>query len=164
MAFGYAVYFTERARNRVIRWEPDTGHVDVVAGDPANGDLSQKLRDPYGLTFDKKGTLLIADKLNNRICRLRNGKLEAIPLRDTDGHRERKVGSRRSYSPELLCPTGLFIEKEGSLLCSFSDDYTVYRIQPDGRLELVLGVTRNRNYHFTHTQERVSPAQVRDTP
>ena len=36
----------------VIRWSPDTGERQVAAGEPANGDETQRLRDPYGLAVD----------------------------------------------------------------------------------------------------------------
>ncbi len=163
MAFGYAVFFTERSRNRVIRWDPDTGDVEVVAGEPVDGDPSQELNDPYGLAFDSDGQLLIADKLNRRICRLRQGRLEAIPLRDVDGHRSRLPNTSRCYDPALLSPTGLLTEPDGALICSFADDYTIYRIHQDGSLEHLLGMLRNRNPRFSKTDEVVPPEKVRDT-
>ena len=49
MAFGYAVYFAEPDRNRVIRWDPDAGTAAVAAGEPTPADPSQTLNKPYGL-------------------------------------------------------------------------------------------------------------------
>jgi sugar lactone lactonase YvrE len=162
--YGYAVYFTERAKNRVVRWEPDSGDVDVVAGEPADRDPSQSLNDPYGLAFDPDGNLLIADKLNDRICRLVMGRLEARSLVDVSGHRASLPTSPQGYNSALRTPTGLFTEPDGGLLCSFTDDYTIYRIGAKDELKLVLGLTRNRGYSFTKPRETVPPLEVGGTP
>jgi len=164
VSFGYSVYFTERARNRVIRWDPDSGDADVIAGEPADGDPSQKLNSPYGLVFDTGGSLLIADKLNHRICRLRQSRLEPLVLRDEDGHRARLPDSWVHYDSTLRCPTGLFIEQSGTLLCTFADDYTVYRVHQNGRLEHLLGILRNRNYHFGALRQTAPINEVKDVP
>jgi sugar lactone lactonase YvrE len=162
--FGYAVYFTERDRNRVIRWDPDSGDVDVVAGEPADGDPTQRLKSPYSVCFDKDGFLLIADKHNNRIARLRGGRLETLAVRDADGHRRPMPGSPRGYTSHLYGPTGVFLEKQGSVLCTYSDDNTIYRVHPDNRLELVLGVVGNRPLNFGRGRESVPTAEIADTP
>lgn len=164
MSFGYAVYFTERAKNRVIRWHPDTGDTDIVAGEPPGGEEDQFLNSPYGLVFDPGGSLLIADKLNHRICKLSNGRLEALVLKDLQGTRAPRADSPFGYSPELRCPTGLFVEKAGSLLCTFADDYTIYRIQPNGEIELVLGIPPNRNYLRHALCEQVPVEDLPVTP
>ena len=164
MAFGYKVWFTERARNRVVRWNPDTGEAVVVAGEPKDGDPAQKLSDPYGLAFDPEGCLLVADKLNGRICRLKDDRLEPLALKDMNGHRAPRPETPAGYDRSLRCPTGLFREKGNTLLCAFADDYTVYRIHADGRLELLLGMVRNRNYHFTGLVPEVPPQEVPRTP
>jgi hypothetical protein len=161
---GYGVYFSDRVNHQVLRWDPDDGNVRVVAGDPPDGALDQKLRDPYGLAFDPGGYLLVADKLSHRICRVVGGRLESLPLRDVDGHRRKKPDSPASYTPELVTPTSLFMEKGGALLCTFHQDHTIYRIHQDGRLELVLGVLRNKGYYFVEARESVAPPQVAGTP
>lgn len=164
MAFGYAVYFTERLKNRVVRWDPDSGDVDVAAGEPADGDPSQTLKDPYGLAFDLDGNLLIADKLHHRVVRLKDGRLDPLAFRDVSGHRARLPISPRSYEPTLICPTGLVVEPSGAVLCTFADDYTIYRIFADGALELVLGMVRNRRYYFGEPRETVPPPEAAGTP
>jgi sugar lactone lactonase YvrE len=162
MSFGYAVYFTERARNRVVRWDPDTGDADVVAGE--SRDPEGQLSDPYGLTFSG-GDLVVADKFHHRLCRVRGKSLRHWPLTDPDRHRARRVDSPAYYNPdELLCPTSLFGESSGAVLCTFFEDHTIYRIYPDGRLELVLGVVRNVP-HLKDEPRSVIPAEeARQTP
>jgi hypothetical protein len=163
VAFGYAVYFAEPDRNRVIRWDPDQGTAQVVAG--ASPDPDQKLRKPYGLAVDGSGALLIADKLNSRIVRLVGGRLEALPLVDVDGHRDRLPESRASYRPKPpMAPTGLFSEPGGTFLAACFNDNTLYRVHPDGRLELVLGLSPSRAYHITEVRGNVPPAELAETP
>lgn len=161
MAYGYKIYFTERAKNRVICWNPDTGKSSVAAGESANGDPEQKLRDPYGLTIDADGRLLIADKLHHRICRLNRGRLERLTVRDADGHR---AGVRGPHREHPLCPTALFCEPDGALLCAYSDDHTIYRVHPDGRLELVLGIPPSQTYVYGGCRERVPGNEAKQVP
>ena len=112
MAYGYRIYFTERAKHRVVRWDPDTGGVATVAGgETAGNDADQRLRDPYGLAIDRGGHLLIADKLNHRIMRLTN-RLECLQHHAADGHRHVCAATplHRRGGPDILqCPTGLFV-------------------------------------------------------
>jgi hypothetical protein len=165
VAFGYAVYFSERPKNRVVRWDPGSGETRVVAGESGSGDRSQSLNDPYGLAFDLDGNLLISDKLNHRLCRLRNNRLEALELKDTNGHRARGPESPAHFEAgRLSCPTSMFVEKGGAVLCAFYDDHTIYRIHPGGRLELLVGIVPNRPYFFNPPREHVPPEELSSEP
>jgi sugar lactone lactonase YvrE len=161
VSFGYKVYFTERARNRVVCWDPDRGDSEVVAGEPKDGAADQKLKSPYGLAMDSAGCLLIADKRNSRLCRLRNGRLEKVQTRDGDGHRRSRF-TERVDNPEN--PTGVFVEKGGTLLVAYSDDFTIYRVRADGTLQLVLGVPPNRHALFEGYFETVKADKLPQTP
>lgn len=161
MSFGYSVYFTERAKDRVVCWNPDSGDSEVVAGEPKDGAADQKLKSPYGLAMDASGCLLIADKRNSRLCRLRNDRLEKVQTRDGDGHRRSRF-TERVDNPEN--PTGIFVEKSGTLLVTYSDDYTIYRVRGDGTLELVLGVPPNRHALFEGYFETVKADKLAQTP
>lgn len=165
MGFGYAIYFSERVASRVSRWEPDTGKVDILAGDPKEKNPDQKLHEPYGLAFDSGGSLLIADKLQNRVCRLQKGRLETLALRDVTGHRALRPGSCRGFEPAVLkAPTSLFAERGGAVLCTFFSDQTIYRIHADLRLDLVLGVVMNRCYSHDGVDDAVPPSRIPDRP
>jgi hypothetical protein len=54
----------------------------------------------------------------------------------------------------------LVVEKAGSILCAFYDDQTIYRIHPDGRLELVLGIVPNRPYFHNLPRQKIPPEEV----
>jgi sugar lactone lactonase YvrE len=165
MAFGYSIYFVERGADRVVRWSPDSGQAEVVAGGPHPKDRDQELNSPYGLAFDSGGSLLVTDKFNHRICRLRQGRLTPVPWRDATGHRARRPDSPPRFSPDVLfCPTSVLVEKGGALLAGFYDDNTIYRIQPDGRLELVLGKLANRRFFVDGPLESVPAAAAADYP
>jgi hypothetical protein len=164
MGFGYAVYFTERSKHRVVRWDPDTGDVDIAAGEPADGDPDQTLSQPYGLAFDRGGSLHIADKAHHRICKLSGGRLKSLALSDPQGTRRRRPDSPLGYDPLLQCPTALFMEEDGSFLCSFADDNTIYRVHKDQSLELVLGVPPNRNILFMWHPKPIPPTKISESP
>jgi len=165
MRYGYKVYFSERPKNRVICWDPDTRKASVVAGEPRDGDDSQRLNDPYGLALDKSGRLLIADKRNNRLCRVEKHRLKPLKLDDTDGHRRPIPESRyQNARQRLISPAGLFAERDGSLLCAFSDDFTVYRIHPTGHLELLLGLPPNRPQMIRKIRDVVPQNELKDVP
>jgi hypothetical protein len=165
MAFGYSIYFVERGRDRVIRWDPDAGKAEVIAGGPHPKAKDQELSGPYGLAFDQGGSLLVADKLNHRICRLKQGHLTPVPWRDATGHRARRPDSPPRFNPDTLyCPSTVLTEQGGALLACFYDDNTIYRIQPDGRLELVLGKLANRRFFIDAPLESIPPAASVDYP
>jgi len=164
VGFGYAVYFTERATNRVLRWDPDSGDVDVVAGGTPTTEPGQSLSDPYGLAFSGSD-LLISDKHHHRICSVRSGRLHPLELKDVDRHRAIKSDSPRFFDPSILAsPTTLVSEPGGSVVCTFFDDHTIYRIHADGRLELLLGVVRNTPHRKGELQETIPCMQARGTP
>lgn len=165
MGFGYAIYFSERAANRVTRWDPDTKKVDVLVGDPRETDPDQKLHEPYGLAFDWSGSLLIADKGHNRICRLRQGRLETLALRDATGHRGLRPDSCRGFVPSILrAPTSLVLEQGGTILATFYHDHTIYRIHRDLKLELILGMVMNRCYSHEGLRSEVPSSLIPDHP
>jgi sugar lactone lactonase YvrE len=161
VAFGYAVYFTERAKNRVVRWDPNSQETDIVAGD-SGGDPDQALAHPYGLAFAPSGALLVADKLHHRVCRVQKGRLSPISFDDIAGTRVPQADSPRAYNPVLQCPTGLYMEPEGTLLCTFADDGTIYRIHEDGNLEHLIGILPRRPFIHTALQKQVPADGVKD--
>ncbi len=160
MAFGYKVYFSNRAEDQVMAWNPDTGKSQIIAG-KGSETPETKISDPYGLCMDPKGRLLIADKFHHRILRVDQGKCEKLETKDIDGHRKRRAINHR-HDP--ITPTGLFAEKKGSILACFCDENTVYRIHEDGRLELLLGISPSRHYVVDHFTESATGKDVQNTP
>lgn len=161
MAFGYKVYFTERQRNRVMCWDPDGGEARAVAGGEQVQEGDQALRNPYGLAVDAQGRLLIADKRHSRLARLEKGRLETVRTRDADGHRKHRFIGRID-SP--VNPTSIHVRPDGSLLVAYSDDFTIYRVQKDGKLELILGLPPTKQAVFRGYFATVPAAALAETP
>ena len=157
MAFAYKIYFSDRLGNRVVSWDPDTGDSEIVA--ERLSDL--RLKEPYGLALDPEGRLIIADKYNNRLCRLHNKRIEKINTFDADGHRKCRFRGRQDNP---LSPTGICFERGKFLLVSYCDDHCIYRVHPNGRLELLLGIPPSRHYAFSGCREHVPPEKISDTP
>lgn len=79
------VFVAETDGHRIRRVDRHTGLIDTVAGtgeagfDGDGGDARQASLDaPVGLALDSQGTLYIADSENNRIRRLRHGRIDTV--------------------------------------------------------------------------------------
>ena len=159
--FGYKIYFTERPKNRVMCWDPDSDDLTVVAGEPADGAKDQLLEEPYGLALAHDGSLLVTDKHHNRICRIRGERLEPMATRDASGSRARL---KERYRDMPATPTSMWPMPDGTLLCTYCDDGTIYRIQRDGSLELFLGKPRDGTFAISGCRAVVPPEDVPGTP
>lgn len=165
MAFGYQIFFVERAKFRVVRWNPDSGATSIVTGGTGSINPALSVTDPYDLAFNQAGELLVTDKHLNRICRFGRDGMRPLSLSDPNGHRARQADSPSAFVPEeLLSPASLFVEKSGALLCAFYDDHTVYRIHSNGRLELVAGLAPNRPYFHDKPRQYVPPNELKSEP
>jgi hypothetical protein len=102
--------------------------------------------------------------MHHRICRLKRGRLEPLPVHDQDGHRSPLPNGPRGAFPYPLCPTGLAMETGGSLLCTYSEEGTFYRIDSKGGLQLLLGIPPNHNYSIGELWETVAPKDVSRVP
>src|SRR3954451_21105267 len=124
---GYLL-FADSARNRIHRWDPKGGI--ALLKEPSGGAT--------GLAFDKAGRLLAAEHGNRRVSRTdRQG--EIVTLAD-------RFEGKRLNSPDDLAvapsgaiyftdpPYGLPRQVVGKEL----DFQGVYRIDPDGRLSVVI--------------------------
>lgn len=68
------------------------------------------------------------------------------------------------YQDNPESPAGLFWEKGNSLLVCYSDDHTIYRVNKEGKLELVLGIPYARNYGFAGAAQEVKEEEIKNTP
>jgi len=156
MTYGYNVYFTERQKNRVACWSPDTGAVRIVAGDGATGPGdSQKLQNPYGLAIDQTGHLLIANKSKNCIDRLSN-RLDPLATVDATGERKNRFIGTINYP---MGPSSVNVCRNGNVLVAYSVDGTIYRIDSYGHLARVVGALPSANVAIKPLRN-IPPADV----
>jgi sugar lactone lactonase YvrE len=155
MAYGYTIYFSCRSNNRVLCWDPDSGRADILAGEGSPfTQPQQKLKDPYGLAVDPTGGVIIADKLNNRIVRIKGGTFTVVPTLDRED-RSHRTSLRDVGFP--VTPAGLSLEPDGTLLISYSEDGTIRRLLPNGTLKVAIGIHPMYNYVLSGCEEIVPP-------
>jgi sugar lactone lactonase YvrE len=63
------VYVVEHYNNRIIRWLQGATQGTVVVGGNDQGDQTNQLKHPTGLTFDRHGNLHVVDAGNYRVQR-----------------------------------------------------------------------------------------------
>ena len=151
MAFNYRIYFTERSKNRIICWDPDTDDAQVVAGVSLDDDPSQRLNDPYGLAIDAEGNLLICDSNNDRICRLRNGTVEPL-IFDSETETARRFSN----------PTGITIEND-CIIAAFAVSDRIWKFSRSGEHQGVLG-RASIPYEVVSLKEYIPPSEVAQHP
>jgi len=71
------LYIVEYFAHRVLRWDPASGKMELIAGTGEAGRVADgaqaaqsPLRAPDGMAFDRHGNLIIADKSNHRVVRV----------------------------------------------------------------------------------------------
>ena len=88
------IYVTEISHHRVIRMDPATGKVEVVAGNGKPGytgdggpATSASLNEPYEVRFDIDGNLYLVEMANHIVRRVRqaDGKIETVAGTGTAG-------------------------------------------------------------------------------
>ena len=157
MAFSYKVYFTERSKHRIVCLDPNSGHCEIIAGEAGNGDLRQKLHQPYGLAVNREHELFVADKLGDRIAKIKNGQIIPVELA-TDG-------TSGNLVKHLKGPAGLCVESAtGDMLCSYSHSHCICRLKTNGRVELVVGRSPEHRYFFTGFRDNAGAKDVSEFP
>jgi len=130
MNLDYAMVWTDRRKNRLLRWEPGSSQVtDISPG-------SNHLRDPYGLAI-KNGDLVVANKHAHCLERIHQGAYTVIPTHDAKGERQGRISALHDRP---AAPTSVAVDPDGALLVVYSGDHTIYRVLENGALELELGV------------------------
>ncbi len=162
MAFGYGVYFTQKHKNQVVRFDPDSDECTVIVSDSEDETTDENLNKPYGLAMGPNNVLYIADKLNHRLCKVNaQGEFCQFDTHDTTGHRKPKI-KKQEHFPRT--PTGIAVETSGDLICSYCDEHTIYRVKQDGELELLLGTAPGNHFTFRGLRNHVPLEELSDFP
>ncbi|HEX5432334.1 MAG TPA: hypothetical protein VFW83_10220 [Bryobacteraceae bacterium] len=139
------LYIADAADQRVRRVAPD-GTISTVAGTGIRGfsgdggpAAAAQLNSPYGLAFDTRGNLYIADLGNARVRRVaRDGTITTI----AGGGELPAGGPNEGTAAALLAleePRNLALDSSGNLFISDFSGHRVYRLAVDGSLTTVAG-------------------------
>jgi DNA-binding beta-propeller fold protein YncE len=141
------LYVADQSNNRVRAIDLGTGLIRTVAGTGSaayNGDgipaTEASLAGPSGLALAEDGTLFIADTFNGRIRAIDpvTGLIRTVA---GDGGEYRYQGDTESRSASLSRPSGIALDREGSLYVTDSDNHLVRRWdRTTGLLERLAGV------------------------
>jgi hypothetical protein len=118
--------------SQVLRLDPSTGIVTVVAGSNSpgfGGDggpvLSAQLSNPQGLTFDTAGNLYIADTGNRRIRKITNGIVTTIAGNGSKGY---GGNDGSAVNAQFDSPSGVRVDPAGNLYIADGGNNLVRRI------------------------------------
>ena len=141
------LYIADQSNNRVRAVDLATGQIRTVAGTGTaayNGDgipaTEASLAGPSGLACGEDGTLFIADTFNGRIRAIDpvTGQIRTVA---GDGGEYRYQSEAEAPSTSLSRPSGIAVDRGGSLLLTDSDNHLVRRWdRTTGLIERVAGV------------------------
>ncbi|CAF4303436.1 unnamed protein product, partial [Adineta steineri] len=61
------IYVADQGNHRVMRWCEGNDEAEIVVGGNGNGNQSNQLNGPAGLSFDNEANLYVVDQGNHRI-------------------------------------------------------------------------------------------------
>jgi len=115
--------------DNVFRVSPDGGITQMIDG---SGDgQGHELKDPREITVDAVGNLYVAGETSSNVFRVTPAGEITLVL-DTMGDGTEKLGHR------VVRPTHLVAGPDRSVYVSSQNSHNVYRIKPDGQLEVLI--------------------------
>ncbi|MBK06577.1 MAG: hypothetical protein CL920_39880 [Deltaproteobacteria bacterium] len=126
------LYVVSPKTHRIRKIDP-SGTVITFAGDGTQGDkngpaLQAKFNDPYGLVFDSKGNLFVADRSNFRIRKIDPSGL--VTTFAGDGTQGDKNGP--ALQAQFTSPTALAIDKQDNLYVADNTTLKIKKITSSG--------------------------------
>lgn len=148
-AFGYPtgvaidkkgnIYVADR-RGHAIRKIDKRGNVVTIAGNGTAGYVDGKgtesrFREPISLAVGPKGNIFVADSGNNLIRRIdKKGNVTTYAGRLKAGH-----GEGFGFESAFKWPTGIAVNKDGTVFVCDSGNNTIRMITPDNRVITIAG-------------------------
>ena len=137
------LYFVDGGHNRIRVVEPD-GTIRTVAGNGEHGfsgdggpATAARLASPTGIMLDVDGSLLIADKDNQRVRRVgRDGVISTIAGTGVRGYAGDGGPAIRA---QLADPTSIALDGDGRILLVDVFNHCIRRIDHDGTIRTVAG-------------------------
>ncbi|XP_014483100.1 PREDICTED: E3 ubiquitin-protein ligase TRIM71-like isoform X2 [Dinoponera quadriceps] len=123
----FPVVVGESAYNSVIQ----------VIGD--NGDVSDNLCRPWGITCDNRGHIIVADRSNNRIQIYRE-----------DGTFVMRFGSQGTGQGQFDRPAGIAVDSRQRIIIADKDNHRIQILQMDGTFVNSFGQKGHENGQFNY--------------
>jgi len=133
------VYVADNTGHRIRKVTP-AGVVTTLAGDGTAGyqdgtGTGAKLRNPSGLTLDKEGNIIVADRLNNRIRKITPaGVVTTVAGSGTSGLVDGDAATAR-----FADPYGVAVDAEGNILVADLTNARIRQITPAGQVSTLAG-------------------------
>ena len=144
------LYFSDRSNDR-IRMIDSSGNIHTYAGNGKEGfrgdsgpALQASLDKPFGIAFDKKGNLYIADRRNNRV-RMVNSR-GIITTVAGDGGFFFSGDNGPAYRASVAGPTGVVVDDQGVLYIADRSNNRVRTVDSQGMITTVVG-TGKQDYN-----------------
>lgn len=117
------LYIADQGNNRVRKINLSTGIISTIAGTGVGGyggdggqATAAQLNQPYGVTFNQSGELLIADQGNSRIRKIDlSGNISTVAGNGTAGY---SGDGGQATAAELNGPSGITVGPAGDLMIS----------------------------------------------
>ena len=105
----------------------------------SEGEADGQLCRPWGVSCDKDGNIIVADRSNNR-----------IQVFNSHGDFLHKFGSAGSRNGQFDRPAGVACDSEGRIIVADKDNHRVQIFKPDGTFILKFGEKGSKNGQFSY--------------
>ena len=144
------LYFSDRSNDR-IRMIDSNGNIHTYAGNGREGfrgdsgpAVQASLDKPFGIAFDRKGNLYIADRRNNRVRRVNSrGTITTVA---GDGGFFFSGDNGPAYRASVAGPTGVAVDDQGILYIADRSNNRVRAVDSQGMITTVVG-TGKQDYN-----------------
>jgi sugar lactone lactonase YvrE len=144
------LYFSDRSNER-IRTIDSNGNIRTYAGNGQEGfkgdsgpALQATLDKPFGIAFDRKGNLYIADRGNNRVRKVNTQGI--ITTVAGDGGYFMMGDNGPAYRASIAGPTGVVVDDQGTLYIADRENNRIRAVDRQGMITTVAG-TGKQDYN-----------------
>ncbi len=135
-----SLYIADTANN-LVRKVDTNGIITTIAGGGSGMDggaaTNASFNYPSGVAFDSIGNLYIADRNNNRVCKVdTNGVITTVAGTGVYGY---SGNGSVATSAQLADPIGVTVDAVGNLYIGDSSNCRVRKVDPDGFITTVAG-------------------------
>ncbi|MFN0165529.1 MAG: BACON domain-containing protein [Bryobacteraceae bacterium] len=158
-----SVYILDQL-NLVRRVDPD-GTITTVAGDILSGysgdggtARNARFHQPWSLAVDSVGNIFVCDRGNHRVRRIgTDGIITTIAGNGSD-----TPNATRGVATEvaLVDPLGIAVDRQGNVYIADQGLYVVWRVRPDGEIEIAAGGGRSLSNAIPATAAALFPVDV----